>query len=211
MATLVSRMALRRALPLPHGVRSLRIGLFGGSFNPPHQGHRQLADEAQKRLGLHQVWWLVSYQNPLKAPGMMADFDTRCALTRAIATRSFDRVVTVEKLLGTGVTIDVLDAVTPFLRDQKAVWLMGADSFAGLHRWRAPIRVSRHLPIAVLARPGANLAAMTGKMAAVLRDHRLPTAHAYDLVDRPAPAWLTLPMRWNHASSTALRATPSPA
>ena len=66
-------------LRIPHAERGNRIGLFGGSFNPPHSGHRLVADIALKRLRLDQVWWLVTPGNPLKDHSGLADLGTRVA------------------------------------------------------------------------------------------------------------------------------------
>lgn len=192
-------------LPLLQGTRGLRIGLFGGSFNPPHGGHRAVADMALKRLRLHQVWWLVSLRNPLKPAHIIDEFSERVAETRQIANKPSDRVVTIEAHLNTGVTVEVLRAIGPCLRGHHPVWIMGSDSFAGLHRWRAPHEVMHRMAMAVVARPAHTIAALTSPMAREFAASRLPAEKAPLVVDKAPPAWVALPMRWNTSSSSALR------
>jgi nicotinate-nucleotide adenylyltransferase len=194
-----------RQLPLLAGTRGLRIGLFGGSFNPPHQGHRDVADTARKRLALDQVWWLVSLKNPLKPAHIIDEFSERVAETRLIANRPTDRVVTIEKELGTGITVEVLRALAPALRLHHPIWIMGSDSFAGLHRWRAPREIMHRLPLAIIARPDHTLRALNAPMAREFARVRLKQQNPAPAVDKAPPCWVALPMRWNEQSSTTLR------
>ena len=71
-------------LRLPHTERGLRIGLFGGSFNPPHEGHLLVAETALQRLRLDRVWWLVTPGNPLKDHGSLKPLAERVALSRRL-------------------------------------------------------------------------------------------------------------------------------
>ena len=86
-----------------------RVGLLGGSFNPAHEGHRAISLEALKRLGLDQVWWLVSPQNPLKSRRDMADLADRMASAQKIVAGHPRLIVTdLEQRLGTRYTIDTV-------------------------------------------------------------------------------------------------------
>ena len=73
--------ALGGRLPPP----GARIGLLGGSFNPAHAGHQEISVAALRRLGLDEVWWLVSPQNPLKPAAGMAAHRNRVARAAAVA------------------------------------------------------------------------------------------------------------------------------
>ena len=72
-------------LKMPHVEPGMRVGLFGGSFNPPHAGHELVADIALRRLKLDQLWWMVTPGNPLKSRNELAPLAERIALCEKIA------------------------------------------------------------------------------------------------------------------------------
>jgi len=183
----------------------LVIGLFGGSFNPPHAGHRAIAETALRRLRLDAVWWLVSPQNPLKDPRETSDYDQRFVATETIARHPRFVVLGVESAIGTRTTADLLKRMSPVLGRGRFVWIMGADSFAGLDQWNEWPRLPQTLPLAVFDRPGATLAALSSTAAHRYGRWRIPEADAALLPQLEPPAWvfLTLPRRFE--SSTALR------
>ena len=188
-------MNLRRA---PQAYAGMKIGLFGGSFDPAHSGHLHTAHTAMTRLGLDQVWWLVTPQNPLKpksAPlaGRMASVKKLIRGRRMIATD-------IETRLGTQFSADTLDALRRRYPGVRFVWIMGADNIAGFHRWRRWREIFGALPIAIVARGGA---ALTGPAFAQFAATRRPPDRA--LPGTPAPAWTFLMARLDPASSTALR------
>src|SRR3712207_1818403 len=89
--------ALRPGFHLEPG---MRVGLFGGSFNPAHDGHAHVAETAMERLGLDRVIWLVSPQNPLKPAAGMAPLEARMASARRQARGPRMIVSDVETRLG---------------------------------------------------------------------------------------------------------------
>src|SRR5690242_8506315 len=106
-----------------------RIGLLGGSFNPAHGGHLHISRLALARLGLDQVWWLVSPQNPLKPAEGMAPFDERLRQAAAVAAADKRiRVSSIEADLGTTFTADTLAALRRRFPRARFVWLMGSDN-----------------------------------------------------------------------------------
>ena len=127
-----------------------RIGLFGGSFNPAHYGHYMVALYALKRLELDWVWWLVSPQNPLKDPSETGEYAARLALTRKIASHPRFVVTDVERQMGARTTAETLHGLAPVLKRGKFVWIMGADSLAGFHRWQNWRHIADAMPIAVI-------------------------------------------------------------
>lgn len=182
-----------------------RIGLFGGSFNPAHAGHLAVALAALKALRLDAVWWLVSPQNPLKDPRETDDFAERLAAARKLARHPRFLVTDLEKHLGTSNTAQTLAKLKPLLARGKFVWIMGADSFAGLHRWSRWRDILKTLPLAVIDRPGHALKALNSPAARALRQHRLPRRNAANLAKRKAPAWVFLSLPLRKESSTAIR------
>ncbi len=182
-----------------------RIGLFGGSFNPAHQGHVAVSEEALKRLQLDQVWWLVSPQNPLKDSRDTGDFKERLAHACNLIDNPRLVVTGMESKLGTRTTAQTFNALAPMFRQSRFVWIMGADSFAGLHHWNDWREIPATLPLAVFARPGWTRKALSSPAARLLADHRLDVADAGQLADRAAPAWCFLNMPLRYESSTAIR------
>jgi nicotinate-nucleotide adenylyltransferase len=182
----------------------MRIGLLGGSFNPAHDGHRAISLAALRALGLDQVWWLVSPQNPLKPARGMASFAARLASARMTARHPRIRVSDLERRLGTRYTADTVRRLRAF-RDIRFVWLMGADNLLQLPRWQRWTEIVRTMPFAVLARSTAR-PALAGRAAKRFAAARLDPLVARRLADRRAPAWVFLGIRRHPASATAIRA-----
>ncbi|MEM8755766.1 MAG: nicotinate-nucleotide adenylyltransferase [Pseudomonadota bacterium] len=181
-----------------------RIGLLGGSFDPPHAGHVHITRWALRRFRLDAVWWLVSPQNPLKARGPAA-MARRLEACRAIAPKRV--VVTdIETRLGTRFTADTLAALARRCPRLRFTWLMGADNLAAFHEWRDWRWIMERFPVGVLARPGAQLRAGLSPAARRFRRWRLPRAEAGMLSRARPPAWALLTGPMSAASSTAIRA-----
>jgi nicotinate-nucleotide adenylyltransferase len=142
-----------------------KIGLFGGSFNPAHMGHRAVALYALKRLQLDWVWWIVSPQNPLKDPAETGEYGRRFAYAERIASHPRFVVTDLEKQLGSRTTSSTLERIRPALARARFVWIMGADSFADLHRWHDWLDIPAALPLAILARPGYSIRALHSRAA----------------------------------------------
>ena len=195
----------RHWLQLPHVEPGNRIGLFGGSFNPPHSGHRLVADTVLKRLGLDQVWWLVTPGNPLKDHSELETLETRLQRTRDLALHPRMKVTAYEAVLKTtysAQTIKSLQTLRPFAR---FVWVMGADNLAGFHHWQDWRGIVGSLPIAVVDRPGASLSVLSSPMAKAFEGYRLPEEDAGLLPDMKAPIWTFLHTQLDQTSSTDLR------
>ncbi len=186
--------------------RRARIGLLGGSFNPAHAGHRHVAEQALRALGLDQVWLLVSPGNPLKPQRGMAPFARRLASARRIADGVRILATEVEARLGTRYTVDTLALLRRRFPRARFVLLLGADNLSQLPRWRRWRALARATPIAVLPRPGETRRALHGRAARSLARHRRrPRA----LLAGPPPGhapWALVPAREHPASATAIRA-----
>ena len=202
-ATLKSGAASLR--PGFHLQPGMRVGLYGGSFNPAHDGHAHVAETARKRLGLDRVIWLVSPQNPLKSSRDTAPLAERMAGVRRQARDRGMVVSDVESRMGSQYTIDTVRALKARFPGVKFVWIMGADSLATFHRWRGWTQIMRELPVAVISRPWASLKSRFSPTARRFAFARRPAAQAALLPDQTAPAWVYLHGPLNFASSTALR------
>jgi nicotinate-nucleotide adenylyltransferase len=183
-----------------------KIGLLGGSFDPAHEAHVRISRIALRRLKLDIVLWLVSPQNPLKSKGTVAQLATRMERARALATDPRIQVSAVEQALGTRYTVDTIEALQRAFPKARLVWLMGGDNLAQFHRWHRWQDIARRIPIAVLARPGFTIKALSSPAAHVFASARLPDCKAQELAWEPPPAWVFLQERLDPASSTAIRA-----
>jgi len=184
----------------------MRIGLLGGSFDPPHAGHRHISEIAFKRLRLDSVWWLVTPQNPLKIRAPSASAAQRLADAQSLARHPRFNVTDVERRLGTRTTIDTIGGLTARYPRIRFLWIMGADNFIQLPHWAHWTRIMTTLPVAVIARPGYHLRAGLSKAACRYQACRLPTEQAILLPTMRPPAWTLLNDRLHPASSTQMRA-----
>lgn len=192
-------------LPLPGPHAGLRIGLFGGSFNPAHEGHLHVAETALKRLQLDWIWWIVARGNPLKTDH--GEFAARLASANAAIDWHPRMIATdFEMKLGTSYTCETLGALLSRCPDTDFVWLMGGDSLAGFHKWKKWKTITESVPIGVVARPDTSQSARASKFARTYHWAHLPEAMAPALAGFDAPAWTYLTAPLNAVSSTALRA-----
>lgn len=190
---------------MPPHAAGMRIGLFGGSFDPPHAGHRAVSLLAMKRLGLDRVWWLVTPGNPLKDTRALPPRAERMAAARACARHPRIAVTDLEARLGTRYTVDLLRALRRRAPRVRFVWLMGADILPQFTRWRAWRTIFHLVPIAIVDRGGAKLSVLAAPSAQAFRAARLPEREARLLAGRTPPAWVFLHGLKLTLSSTALR------
>jgi nicotinate-nucleotide adenylyltransferase len=194
-----------RVHTFPPARPGLRIGLLGGSFDPPHAGHVHITRQAFRAFRLDRVWWLVSPGNPLK-PESPAALDRRIAAARALLDDRHVAVTDIEARLGTRYTAEMLDRLLPRYPGTRFVWLMGADNLASLHRWQRWESIMERVPVGVLARPGAQIRAGLSRAARRYATFRLPGSAAAALPARRPPAWCLVTGPMHGLSSTALRA-----
>ena len=185
----------------------LRIGLMGGSFNPPHDGHVHISEVALRRLNLHQVWWLVTPQNPLKNTKDTADLIERIGQCRALISNPHIKVRNIEHRLGTTYSIDTICALQQRFPATFFCWLMGADNLQSFHKWRSWAAIMDRIPVAVIARPGYHLRAGLSKTATRYAACRLDATDANDLAILEPPVWTMVLDKLNPQSSTAIRQT----
>ena len=189
----------------------MRVGLFGGSFDPAHPGHAHVAETARERLGLDRVIWLVSPRNPLKRGRAPARLAERMAGARRMARGPAMVVSDFEARIGSAYTLGTLRILQARFPGVRFVWIMGADSLSGFHRWRGWVEIMQRIPVAVVARPGDQLKARFSPAAQRFAFARRPSRSAPRLADMAPPAWVFLRAPLNPHSSTALRAKAQPA
>ena len=189
----------------PHG-RGQRIGLFGGSFNPPHDGHRIASLLALRRLRLDCIWWLVSPGNPLKDTRGLPSVEDRVEAARRLASHPRIVVTGFERSLGSPFTCDTVAVLAARCPAVHFVWLMGADSLATFHLWKDWRTIAATMPLGIVDRPGSTLRAAQAKAAATLKGFRLDETDGPLLATAPPPAYIFLHGKRSPLSSTQLRA-----
>ena len=183
-----------------------RIGIMGGSFNPPHQGHVIVARTALRRLRLDRIWWLVTPGNPLKSHGDLAPLDERIAGIRALTDDPKMQITAFEEDLNTPYTAATLAFLKTRYSKTKFVWVMGADNLASFHRWQRWQDIAATMPFAVVDRPAWHLRGLASPAARMLAGSRIDESLAGTLPDLDPPAWSLLTTRLSPLSSSAIRA-----
>jgi nicotinate-nucleotide adenylyltransferase len=202
--TLVKSVTKPRVTLPPHPA-GLKIGLFGGSFNPPHDAHRAVTLLAMKKLGLDRVWWLVTPGNPLKDTKDLPPLPERVALAEKLADHPRIDVTGFESVIGTKYSSDTIAWLLNECPNVRFVWIMGADNLKYFHRWKNWRNIFTMLPIAVVDRGGISLSAASGAAAMRFARVRIPENKAMTLPGREPPAWVFLHGVKSPLSSTALR------
>lgn len=183
----------------------MRIGLLGGSFNPPHDAHRAISLFALKRLKLDRIWWLVSPGNPLKQGRALNTLDDRVAAAEKMANDPRIDVSCLEAVIGTRYTMDTISYLRRRCSGVRFVWIMGADNLAQFNRWESWRRIADLVPIAVIDRPPDSFRALSSVAAQTLASYRVDEQDAGTLAGRRAPAWTFLTGLKSNLSSTRLR------
>lgn len=190
---------LRRDPPAYPG---MRIGLFGGSFDPAHAGHRHVAETARRALGLHKVWWLVTPQNPLKPRS--SPLAERLSSARTLARRTGHVVTAIETRLGLRYSVDTVTALQTRYPGVRFVWVVGGDAMETFHRWRRWKQIFTLIPVAVVARERIAAHGLRGRAFSRFAADRIRAPRRLP-VSAP-PAWIYLAGRLSPESSTRLRA-----
>ena len=184
----------------------MRIGLFGGTFDPPHAAHLGASLLAMKRLRLDRMWWLVTPGNPLKDTRGLTPIGDRIKAAEVLANHPRIVVTGLEAAIGSRYTFDTLAYLKAHCPGVDFVWIMGADNLRSFHRWENWRGIASMLPIAVVDRLGPSLYAAGGTAGQALARFRIPETAARSLPGRAPPAWVYLHGLKSPLSSTALRA-----
>ena len=196
---------MRQAIRMPHVEPGQRIGLFGGSFNPPHEGHLLVSETARRRLNLDQVWWIITPGNPLKNPKTLAPLADRINKCRAIAGDPAIKITAFELATPNNYTADTISQVKQRNSGVNFVWIMGADNLFQFHKWQRWRDIANDVPIAVIDRPGSTLASLSSMTALALGKFRVDETDGRLLATMKPPAWTFIHGPRSSLSSTGLR------
>jgi nicotinate-nucleotide adenylyltransferase len=202
--TLVKSVTKQR-VTLPLHAPGMRIGLFGGSFNPAHEAHRAASLLAMKKLQLDRLWWLVTPGNPLKDTRKLPSLETRIEAAAALADHPRIDVTGFEAVIGTKYSCDTIRWLLNEAPGTQFVWVMGADNLKDFHHWKNWRDIFLMLPVAVVDRGGMSLKAASGPAAISFARARIPENKAATLPGLPPPAWVYLHGVKSDLSSTRIR------
>ena len=131
----------------------MRIGIFGGTFNPPHNGHKKLADELPGRLSLDLLIIMPTHIPPHKGASLLACDEDRLNMCRLCFENSSTVVSDIElKREGKSYTVDTLTEVKKLYPDDELYFLMGSDMLLSFHSWREPERILETANICAVSR-----------------------------------------------------------
>ena len=181
------------------------IGLYGGSFNPPHEGHRHVAVSALRKLNLDRLWCLVTPGNPLKLANHLAPMDKRLEQTAQLMDHPRIDVTGLEAKTNTRFTAETLDWIRLRHPQTRFVWIMGADNLAQFNKWQRWQDILRQIPVAIIDRPGYSLSPLSAVAAQHFAPWRIQEDRARSLAYRKAPAWVFLHGPRSDLSSTKIR------
>lgn len=195
----------RHHLRMPYVERGMTVGLFGGSFNPPHEGHVLVSEIALRRLGLQQLWWMVTPGNPLKDTSELPTLAKRIKLSEDINNDGRIKVTGFEAAHQVRYTAETLAIISQLNPGVNFVWIMGADNLAGFHNWQDWQSIATTFPIAVIDRPGSTLSYLSSVMAKTFDYARIDETDSHALAHMKAPAWTFIHGPRSPLSSTAIR------
>ncbi len=191
-----------RIPPIENG---MTVGLFGGSFNPPHPGHVQVSELALVRAQLDRLWWLVTPGNPLKDHSQLAPLEERVAACRQMIRHPRIAVTAFEARHRVRYTADTLALITRIRPRVRFIWVMGADNLAGFHRWQNWREIAAMVPIMIIDRPGSTLSFLSAPAAIALARYRVDETDAELLAFMRPPAWTFVHGPRSPLSSSAIR------
>lgn len=198
-------MISRSPYKIPPVANGLKIGLFGGSFNPPHMGHVQVSKMALKSLGLDQLWWIITPGNPLKKHHGLAPLEERIAYCNKMINHPDIRVCAFEENLRSRYTADTIEVLRMRRATAKFVWVMGADNLTQFHKWDRWQSIAKKVPLAIIDRPGSTVSPNSTPATQSLSKYRVDEVDARLLPNTPPPAWVFIHGPRSFLSSSQIR------
>jgi nicotinate-nucleotide adenylyltransferase len=163
-----------------------RIGVFGGTFDPPHKGHLAIAEQAMKQLGLDMVYFVPAFIPPHKQQHSSATAQHRMRMLKlAVRRRKKFKVSSLElKRRGISYTIDTLKAFKQRFPKSDLVLIIGADNLVQFHSWKSPKTILQLSSLAVYRRKGCTLSFHDGPMHYTLLRGRMLRLSSTEIRDK---------------------------
>ena len=197
--------AMKKFRKIPVASPGMKIGLFGGSFNPPHQGHVQISRTAIRKLGLDQLWWIVSPGNPLKDHSELLPLEERLEKCQAITSHPDIRITAFEAQFNLRYTADTVKLLARRRARASFVWVMGADNFANFHKWERWLEIANQIPLAIFDRPDSTTSPNSSSATHALAPYRVDERDSRLLANIQPPAWTFIHGPRSYLSSTQIR------
>ncbi len=179
------------------------IGILGGTFDPPHEGHLFISKFAKIKLDVGEVWWIVTTTNPLKKNKV--DYKKRLRKVKRFLMNHHIKVLEIQDLSKNTYTVDLLEYLFKKFPHKKFVWLMGADNLFSFHLWRDWKKIFYNIPIAIFDRPSYSLSISKAKAILYFKEDRINSKLSRNLKFMKPPKWLFLTGLTNLQSSTKIR------
>ena len=179
------------------------IGILGGTFDPPHEGHLFISKFAKIKLDVGEVWWIVTTTNPLKKNKV--DYKKRLKKVKRFLMNHHIKVLEIQDLSKNTYTVDLLEYLFKKFPHKKFVWLMGADNLFSFHLWRDWKKIFYNIPIAIFDRPPYSLSISKAKAILYFKEDRINSKLSRNLKFMKPPKWLFLTGLTNLQSSTKIR------
>ncbi len=179
------------------------IGILGGTFDPPHEGHLFISKFAKIKLDVGEVWWIVTTTNPLKKNKV--DYKKRLKKVKRFLMNHHIKVLEIQDLSKNTYTVDLLEYLFKKFPHKKFIWLMGADNLFSFHLWRNWKKIFYNIPIAIFDRPPYSLSISKAKAILYFKEDRINSKLSRNLKFMKPPKWLFLTGLTNLQSSTKIR------
>ena len=179
------------------------VGILGGTFDPPHEGHLFISKFAKIKLDVGEVWWIVTTTNPLKKNKV--DYKKRLKKVKRFLMNHHIKVLEIQDLSKNTYTVDLLEYLFKKFPQKKFVWLMGADNLVNFHLWRDWKKIFYNIPIAIFDRPTYSLNISKAKAILYFKEDRINSKLSRNLKFMKPPKWLFLTGLTNLQSSTKIR------
>ena len=179
------------------------VGILGGTFDPPHEGHLFISKFAKIKLDVGEVWWIVTKTNPLKKNKV--DYKKRLKKVKRFLMNHHIKVLEIQDLSKNTYTVDLLEYLFKKFPHKKFIWLMGADNLFSFHLWRDWKKIFYNIPIAIFDRPPYSLSISKAKAILYFKEDRINSKLSRNLKFMKPPKWLFLTGLSNLQSSTKIR------
>ena len=180
------------------------VGLLGGSFSPPHQGHVHISEVALKMFCLGKIYWVYAKQNPLKKVGPSSLGD-RFQQTKKLVKNPNIKLSPIEVMNDFDYSFQLLKFLQKKNRHANFIWVMGEDNIIHFHLWKNWQWIANNVKIAVIAR-GSNRSLVNSSIFAFkYRSFRLQGRESAQLQYIKPPIWCVVDSKKINISSTDIR------